>query len=51
MKSDRPRDTLIPSGLIVEIQAAAEEEQRAPAELVGEADCAVLVGAALVPQG
>jgi predicted transcriptional regulator len=37
MKSDRPHETLVPSSLIAEIQAAAEEEQRTPAELVGEA--------------
>jgi hypothetical protein len=37
MKSGAPSDTLVPAGLIPEIQAAAEEEQRAPGELVGEA--------------
>jgi predicted transcriptional regulator len=37
MKSDTARDTLVPSGLLPEIKAAAEEEHRAPGELVGEA--------------
>jgi hypothetical protein len=37
MKSDTARDTLVPSGLLSEIEAAAEEEHRAPGELVGEA--------------
>jgi predicted transcriptional regulator len=37
MKSETVRDTLVPSGLLPEIQAAAEEERRAPGELVGEA--------------
>jgi predicted transcriptional regulator len=37
MKSATPSDTLVPSGLLPEIQAAAEEEHRAPGELVGEA--------------
>jgi antitoxin ParD1/3/4 len=37
MKSETKRDTLVPSGLLPEIQAAAEEEHRAPSELVGEA--------------
>jgi hypothetical protein len=37
MKSESLRDTLVPSGLLPEIQAAAEEEHRAPSELVGEA--------------
>jgi predicted transcriptional regulator len=30
-------DTLVPSGLLSKIKAAAEEEHRAPSELVGEA--------------
>ena len=37
MKSETTRDTLVPSGLLPEIKAAAEEEHRAPGELVGEA--------------
>jgi predicted transcriptional regulator len=37
MKSETPRDILVPSNLLPEIQAAAEEEHRAPGELVGEA--------------
>jgi predicted transcriptional regulator len=37
MKSDTARDTLVPSSLLPEIKAAAEEEHRAPGELVGEA--------------
>jgi predicted transcriptional regulator len=37
MKSDTTSDTLVPSGLLPELQAAAEEEHRAPSELVGEA--------------
>jgi predicted transcriptional regulator len=37
MKSGTPSDTLVPPGLIPEIEAAAEEERRAPGELVGEA--------------
>ena len=37
MKPDTTSDTLVPSGLLPEIEAAAEEEHRAPAELVGEA--------------
>jgi hypothetical protein len=37
MKSESARDTLVPSGLLPEIEAAAEEEHRAPGELVGEA--------------
>jgi predicted transcriptional regulator len=37
MKSETPADTLVPPGLLPEIQAAAEEEHRAPGELVGEA--------------
>jgi hypothetical protein len=32
-----PPDTLVPAGLLPEIQSAAEEEHRAPGELVGEA--------------
>ena len=37
MKSDTTPDTLVPAGLLPEIQAAAREEHRAPGELVGEA--------------
>jgi hypothetical protein len=37
MKSNTTSDTLVPSGLLPEIEAAAEEEHRAPGELVGEA--------------
>jgi len=37
MTSHPRRDTLVPSNLLLEIQAAAEEEHRAPGELVGEA--------------
>ena len=37
MTSDTTRDTLVPSSLLPEIQAAAEEEHRDPGELVGEA--------------
>jgi predicted transcriptional regulator len=37
MKPESMSDTLIPSGLLPEIQAVAEEEHRAPGELVGEA--------------
>jgi predicted transcriptional regulator len=37
MKSATLSGTLVPSGLLPEIQAAAEEEHRAPGELVGEA--------------
>jgi antitoxin ParD1/3/4 len=37
MKSETMFDTLVPSGLLREIEAAAEEEHRAPSELVGEA--------------
>ncbi len=37
MKSDTPADTLVPPGLLPEIEAAAAEEHRAPGELVGEA--------------
>ena len=37
MKPDTTADTLVPFGLLPEIHAAAEEEHRAPTELVGEA--------------
>ncbi|MGP0060066.1 MAG: hypothetical protein ACLPID_12350 [Beijerinckiaceae bacterium] len=37
MKSSTPSDSLVPSGLVAEIRAAAEEEHRLPSELVGEA--------------
>ena len=37
MKSATLSDSLVPSGLLPEIQAAAEEEHRSPGELVGEA--------------
>jgi hypothetical protein len=37
MKSATPPDTLVPRGLLPEIQAAAEEDHRTPGELVGEA--------------
>ena len=37
MNSKIPRDNLVPSGLLLEIEAAAEEEHRSPSELVGEA--------------
>ena len=37
MKSQTTRDALVPSGLLPEIEAAAEAEHRAPGELVGEA--------------
>lgn len=37
MKSEAASDTLVPPGLLPEILAAAEEERRAPRELVGEA--------------
>jgi antitoxin ParD1/3/4 len=37
MTSDTTRDTLVPSSLLPEIQAAAEEEHRDPGDLVGEA--------------
>jgi predicted transcriptional regulator len=37
MKSETPRDALVPPDLLSELQAAAEEEHRAPSELVGEA--------------
>jgi hypothetical protein len=37
MKSEIARETLVPPRLLPEIQAAAEEDHRAPDELVGEA--------------
>jgi len=37
MKTERPADTLVPPGLLAEIEAAAAEEHRPPRELVGEA--------------
>ncbi|HEX3882070.1 MAG TPA: hypothetical protein VHW66_05385 [Stellaceae bacterium] len=37
MASDADTDTLIPSELLPELQAAAEEERRTPSEVVGEA--------------
>jgi predicted transcriptional regulator len=37
MKSQITPDTLFSSSLLAEIQEAAEEEHRAPSELVGEA--------------
>jgi predicted transcriptional regulator len=37
MGPQNPSDTLVPPALIPEIQAAAEEEHRAPRDLVGEA--------------
>jgi hypothetical protein len=37
MKSEIGRETLVPPRLLPEIQAAAEEDHRAPEELVGEA--------------
>jgi antitoxin ParD1/3/4 len=37
MKPETPADTLVPSGLLPEIHAAAAEEHRAPSDLVGEA--------------
>jgi predicted transcriptional regulator len=37
MASESTHDTLVPADLLPEIQAAAEEEHRAPGELVGEA--------------
>jgi hypothetical protein len=37
MKTEIAPDTLVPPGLLPEIQAAAEEDHRAPGELVGEA--------------
>jgi hypothetical protein len=37
MKPETSADTLVPSGLLPEIRAAAAEEHRAPSDLVGEA--------------
>jgi antitoxin ParD1/3/4 len=37
MKSKTPGDTLVPTGLLPKIRAAAAEEHRAPSDLVGEA--------------
>jgi hypothetical protein len=37
MKTQGPTDVLVPPGLIAEVQAAADEEHPAPAELVREA--------------
>ena len=37
MKSTPASDTLVPSSLIPEIQAVADEEHRAPSEIVAEA--------------
>jgi len=37
MRSEDPTDTLVPPDLLVEVEAAAEEERRAAGELVGEA--------------
>lgn len=37
MKTERSTDTLVPPGLLAEIEAAAAEEHREPRELVGEA--------------
>jgi hypothetical protein len=37
MKSETAPDTLVPSRLIPEVRATAEEDHRAPDELVGEA--------------
>ena len=37
MKAELPDDTLIPSNLLAEIEAAAAEEHRPARELVGEA--------------
>lgn len=37
MRPDIPSDTLVPVGLIAEIEAAAAEEHREPRALVGEA--------------
>jgi hypothetical protein len=37
MKSETAPDTLVPSRLIPEVRATAEEDRRAPDELVGEA--------------
>jgi hypothetical protein len=36
MKTQGPTDALVPPGLLAEVQAAADEEHRAPAELVYE---------------
>jgi len=37
MKSGLPADTLVPSGVLAEVQAAAAEEHRAPGDLIREA--------------
>lgn len=37
MKTESALDTLVPPGLLAEVQAAAEEEHREPRELVREA--------------
>jgi predicted transcriptional regulator len=37
MKSQPTHDSLVPPNLLPEIQAAADEEHRAPGEIVGEA--------------
>jgi predicted transcriptional regulator len=37
MKSERPTDTLVPPGLLAELQAVADEEHRTTGELVREA--------------
>jgi len=37
MNSKIARDSLVPSGLLLEIEAAAKEEHLSPTELVGEA--------------
>ena len=37
MRSEDPTDTLVPPDLLVEVEAAAEEERREPRELVREA--------------
>jgi hypothetical protein len=37
MRSETPTDTLVPPDLLVEVEAAAEEEHREPRELVREA--------------
>jgi hypothetical protein len=37
MKTQPPSDTLLPPGLLPELEAAAKEEHRAPSELVAEA--------------
>jgi predicted transcriptional regulator len=37
MKSESALDTLVPPALLPEIRAAADEEHRAPGEIVGEA--------------